>query len=59
MLLISQLLQEDAEQLGPPRLFQLALRELPVGMRMYFTGPLRERVDAIAADSDAVSTAVT
>ena len=59
MLLISQLLQEDAEQLGPPRLFQLALRELPVGMRMYLTGPLRERVDAIAADSDAVSTAVT
>ena len=59
MLLISQLLQEDAEQLGPPRLFQLALRELPVGMRMYLTGPLRERVDVMVADSDAVSTAVT
>ena len=59
MLLISQLLQEDAEQLGPPRLFQLALRELPVGMRMYLTGPLRERVDVMATDSDAVSTAVT
>ena len=54
MLLISQLLQEDAEQLGPPRLFQLALRELPVGMRMYLLGPLRERVDAMAAERDTV-----
>ena len=54
MLLISQLLQEDAEQLGPPRLFELALRELPVGMRMYIPGLVRERVDAMAADSDTV-----